>query len=227
MITGRVQLCLGPSWREVLRLTITKKCPATHHVSVHAGGTVLWKEHGKPFTSSTYKLFFVCGHFACLCYIRVAIHGCLCCKTILWLPCSPPCCYTHSWSWKIGSLMGSPICHSWYPLIGSEHGVTDLLSEFGNIVWGQVKGFHQDLDYAFSWKSEIGGSERGKKICEWCRIAREDIAEGSVQTKEQDRNKGKCPLSHTNSGVATPSCPRCTKQKPKPGFSHPQTQQKS
>lgn len=36
MITGRVQLCLGSSWREVLRLTITKKCPATHHVSVHA-----------------------------------------------------------------------------------------------------------------------------------------------------------------------------------------------
>jgi len=58
--------------------------------------------------------------------------------------------------------MGSPVRHPRYILIGGEHGVTDLLSELGNIVRAQAEGLHfwEDLDDDFPWKSETGGSER-------------------------------------------------------------------
>lgn len=61
--------------------------------------------------------------------------------------------------------------------------------------------------------------QRGEKeICEWCRRARKDIAEGSVQTKKRDRNEGKCPLSHTNSCAATSHVPDAHSKNPNQTF---------
>jgi len=87
--TGKVWLCLWSSWREGLRVTITKKCSATHRAPGHAGSTVLWEEHGNNFTTTTCKIFFLCGCVTCLWYVEIAAHGCLCFQTFSWLPCPP------------------------------------------------------------------------------------------------------------------------------------------
>lgn len=99
-----------------LSAVITKQCPTAHHVSAHAGGTVVWKEHGNHFSTSPARLCF-CGWFPWLCSARLAVRGCLCCQ---WLPggchvlamLSPLSCHTHSWGWKLGSLVRSLICHA-------------------------------------------------------------------------------------------------------------------
>lgn len=157
MITGRAQLCLGPGWRDILRKMIIQKCPAVHFVSV----TLVARFSERNIATFPLGTSLLGGYFVCLWYVSIAIHSCLCCQTFLWWPWPPLSCGTHSWSWKMGWLMGSSIHHSRYPLVGSEHGVTDLLCQLGNIIWAQAQRLHfwQDLDSHHSWKKVREGEK--------------------------------------------------------------------
>lgn len=65
MITGRAQLCLESSWRDILRIMITQKCPAVHCVSVLLGGTVLWEEHSNIPLGSFSPWWMFCLSLVC------------------------------------------------------------------------------------------------------------------------------------------------------------------
>lgn len=153
---------------------ITKNCPVIHYVSVHRAEAAQFSERNTTISLLLCKSFSSSVDIWPVSGVSVLQSWLFLFPDLFVVP---------------GSLMWRPIRHSWYPLVGGDHGITDLLSELGNIFWALTKSldFWQDLDGDFPWKSKTEGSE-GNEICEWYGRAREAMAEGLVQIKRHDKN---------------------------------------